>query len=291
MMVALRERREASPKGHIAIYAVNDRRRNAICRAARAAGHSCEDAGTVDDLRRALEQHRFDVGVWVVRDEAEAETLGRALDGLKLPIHTLVIGAPAALPHIRRRRGGSLRFVPAHLTAAEIARVATTSITRGTWIEEGEDTNHQREAVELESIIDSAASSVYADARRKSQRFSSSVSAETGQVFGSRSALRKIFSSLLGVVVELAPAGASINTQAVEGDDEWQISVAATVNGASRRPISTKAGDLSDEEDALQAVSQEIRDQGGILWVDLAGPEALSVSFTLPLPAEAMANA
>ena len=72
---------------------------------------------------------------------------------------------------------------------------------------------------------------------------------------------------------------------------EWQISISAQHDGATRPSLAATSADLIEEHDALQAASQDIRDQGGILWVELAGPAALSVCFTLPLPAEALQHA
>ncbi|MCI0890724.1 MAG: hypothetical protein J4O04_07940 [Chloroflexi bacterium] len=291
-MVTLGNGQDASPKGHIAIYASNDRRGSAIARAVEAAGHSSQKANTPADVRRLLDHQRFDVGTWVVRDDVEASDLGEALEGTKLPMHTVVVGSASTLPQIKRRRGGSLRLVSSNLTAAEIAKVAGASIGQGTWEEPvtDDDANH-REPVVLESIIESAASAVYKRAKRKQQRFSTVVSSASGQILGRRTQLSRIFTALLRIVVDIAPVGASIATTANENASEWQITVAASHGDAARRPIATTASELQDEEEALQAVSQEIRDQGGILWVDLAGPEALSLCFTLPLPAEALQHA
>ena len=291
-MVTLGSGQDASPKGHIAIYASNDRRGNAIARAVEAAGHSCQKANTPADVRRLLDHQRFDVGTWVVRDDVQASDLGSALEGTKLPIHTVVVGSATALLHIKRRRGGSLRLVSSNFNAAEIAKVAGDSIGQGTWEEPviADDANG-REPVVLESIIESAASAVYKRAQRKQQRFSTVVSSSSGNILGRRTQLSKIFTALLRIIVDLAPVGATIATTANESASEWQITVAASQGDAARRPIATTAGELKEEEEALQAVSQEIRDQGGILWVDLAGPEALSLCFTLPLPAEALQHA
>ena len=286
-MVTLGSGQDASPKGHIAIYASNDRRGSAIARAAEGCGHSSQKANTSAGVRRVLDHQRFDVGVWVVRDEAEAVDLGAALEGTKLPIHTVVVGSATALPHIKRRRGGSLRLVPSNLTAAEIATVAGACIGRGTWEEQGDaDDGNHREPILLESIIEAAASANYTRAKRKQQRFSTVVSSASGHVFGTRRQLRRIFTKLIRVVIDLAPVGATIATIAHENATEWEICVTASSGDAPRRPIATTAGELSDEEEAIREISQDIRNQGGILWIDLAGSEAMSVCFTLAIPEE-----
>ncbi len=286
-MVTLSSGQDASPKGHIAIYASNDRRGSAIARAAEAAGHSCQKADTPKAVRRLLDHQRFDLGLWVLRDDAEAADLGAALAGTKLPIHTVVVGSATALPHIGRRRGGSLRLISSNLTSAEITKVAGVSIGQGTWEEPDvdDDSNH-REPIVLESIIETAASANYARARRKEQRFSTVVSSASGHVFGTRRQLRRIFTKLIRVVVDLAPVGATIATIAHEDATEWQIYVTASNGDADHRPIEITAGELSDEEEAIREVSREVRDQGGILWIDLAGSEAMSVCFTLAIPEE-----
>ncbi len=292
-MVTATRVQTTSPIGHIATYAAGDRRRQAIGRALDAAGHSYREAGTPQELRRNLDYQRFDVGVWVVREDSEAEAIGDVLAEVKLPLHSIVVGAASALPHMKRRRGGTLRLVPSTAPAGDIARLAGASISQGGWDEPAaqEEPASDRELVELEDIIEHAATAVYAQAKRKRQSFRTFVSAEEGHVLGSRSKLRKIFTSLLKVVVDLAPVGTSIATNAIEQAGEWQISIGAANGSAVRRPLATTASDLTDEREALKAVSEEIRDQGGIMWVELAGPAALSICFTLPIPVEALQHA
>lgn len=292
-MVTLTRREDAWTSGHIVVYAKNERRRRAIVRALEAGSHSCRMAGTPAQLRRLLDHQRFDAGILVVRDRNEAEELAPPLDHVRLPTHTIVIGSARALPHLRRRRGDTLRITPSNLTAGEIAKLAEASLSQGTWDEISTEGNggSPREALELEEIIESAATAVYAQAKRKRQRFTTVVSASEGHVLGNRSVLRRVFSRLLAAVVELAPVGAAITTSANDESGEWQISIGAHNGGATRSSLATTAAELDQEHDVLQAVSQDIRDQGGILWVELAGPTALSVCFTLPLPAEALQHA
>jgi hypothetical protein len=243
-------------------------------------------------LRRLLEHQRFDAGALVVRDQDEADDLGPAFDRVRLPTHTIVIGSASALPHLKRRRGDTLRFGSSHLTAGEISKLAGASIRQGTWDEfagEADDSPHH-ETLELEEIIENAATAVYKQAKRKQQRFTTVVSASDGHVLGSRAALRGIFRRLLGTVVDLGPIGAAITIKASDEHGEWQISVGAR-NGTARPTLAATSAELIEEHDTLKAISQDIRDQGGILWVELAGPAAISLCLTLPLPAEAGAPA
>ena len=292
-MVTLTRQPDALALAHVVVYAKNERRRQAIVRALEADGHSCRTAGTPAQLRRLLDHQRFDAGALIVRDQEESDELGPALERIRLPTHTIVIGAASALPHLRRRRGDTLRFGSGHLTAGEITKLTSASIRQGTWDEvpvECEENSHS-ETLELETIIESAATAVYAQAKRKQQRFTTVVAASDGRVVGSRSALRGIFRRLLGTVVELAPIGAAIAINATDENGEWQISIGAHNGGAPRPSLARTSAELEGEHDALKAISQDIRDQGGILWVELAGPAALSLCFTLPLPAEALQHA
>ena len=292
-MVARTRMDEPGTQGHIAVYAKDARRRQALARTLSAAGHSHHEAATPDELHRLLDHQQFDVAALIVRDSEEAEALAAALDGVQLPLHTILIGSASALPlTLKRRRGSTFRFVPGQLTAREITHLVDSSISAGMWDEAVTDNGNgsHLEQVELEEIIERAAAAVYSEAKRKRQRFNTVVSGAHGYVLGNPAKLRHIFSALLRLLVSLAPTGVTVSIDA-HANDKWVIDVKASDGKARRRPVADIAAELREERAALTAVAREIREQGGMLWVELAGPAALALCLTLPLPAEALESA
>lgn len=293
-MVAKARMDEPQTQGHIAIYAKDTRRRQALARTLSAAGHSRHEAATPDELHRLLDHQRFDVAALIVRDSEEAEALAAALDGVQLPLHTILIGSDSALPlTLNRRRGSTFRFVPGQLTAHEITHLVDSSISAGMWDEAATDNGHgsHLEQVELEEIIERAAAVVYSEAKRKRQRFNIVVSGSHEYVLGNPTKLRHMFSALLRLLVSLAPVGVAVSIDAHVANDKWVIDARASDGKASRRPVADIAAELREERAALTAVAREIREQGGMLWVELAGPAALALCLTLPLPTGALESA
>ncbi len=285
---------ETQTQGHIAVYAKDARSRQALAKTLSAAGHSHHDAATPDELHRLLDHQQFDVAALIVRDSGEAEALAAALDCVQLPLHTILVGSDSALPlTLKRRRGSTFRFVPGQLTAQEITHLVDSSISAGMWDEAATDNGHGShvEQVELEDIIERAAATVYNEAKRKRQRFNTVVSGAHGYVLGNPAKLRHMFSALLRLLVSLAPTGVAVSIDAHAANDTWVIDVKASDGKASRRPVADIAAELREKRAALTAVAREIREQGGMLWVELAGPAGLALCLTLPLPAEALESA
>ena len=285
---------EAQTQGHIAVYAKDARRRQALARTLSAAGHSRHEAATPAELHRLLDHQQFDVAALIVRDSEEAEALAAALDGVELPLHTILVGSDSALPlTLKRRRGSTFRFVPGQLTAREITHLVDSSISAGTWDEAATDNGHgsHLEQVELEDIIERAAATVYSEAKRKRQSFNTVVSGAHGYVLGNTDKLRHMFSTLLRLIVSLAPTGVAISINAHAANDKWVIDIKASDGKASLRPVADIAADLRQERTALAAIAREIREQGGMLWVELTGPAGLALCLTLPIPAEALESA
>lgn len=293
-MVATTRMVEPETQGHIAVHVKDARRRQALARTLSGAGHSHHEAATPDELHRLLDHQQFDVAVLIVRDSEEAEALSSALDGVQLPLHTILVGSASALPlTLKRRRGSTFRYVPGQLTAREITHLVDSSISAGTWDEAATDNGcgSHLEQVDLEEIIERAAAAVYGEAKRKRQSFNTVVSGAHGYVLGNTTKLRHMFSALLRLIVLLAPTGVAISINAHAANDKWVIDIKASDGKASRRPVADIAAELREERGALTAVAREIRQQGGMLWVELAGPAALALCLTLPLPAEALESA
>lgn len=279
--------RPAATQGHVGVYAGDARRRHALARSLDAAGHSHREASTPAELHRLLDAQRFDVATLIVRNPQEAAEIAAALDSVRLPMHTILLGSADALPlSTKRRRGGTVRYVPGHPPAGDVARLVDTSISAGAWDESHDGDTSNVEHIELEEIIESAAATVYRDAKRKRQRFQITVLGPDGHVIGRRVKLRRMFGRLLGLVISLAPAGASITIKARAASDEWLIAIGATPPQGVRRRAADSAEELGEDTAALKAASQDVRDQGGVLWVELAGPAAPALHLTLPLPAE-----
>ncbi|MCH8920963.1 MAG: hypothetical protein IIA23_09740 [Chloroflexi bacterium] len=212
---------------------------------------------------------------------------------MQLPLHTILVGSASALPlTLKRRRGSTFRYVPGQLTAREITHLVDSSISAGMWDEAATDNGNgsHLEQVDLEEIIERAAAAVYGEAKRKRQSFNTVVSGAHGYVLGNTDKLRHMFSALLRLLVSLAPVGAVVSIDA-HGNDKWVIDIKTSDNKASRRPVADIAAELQEERAALTAVAREVREQGGLLWVELAGPAAPALCLTLPLPAEALESA
>ena len=285
---------EAVTQGSVAVYAKDSRRRLALARSLASAGHSQRSAATPQELHRLLMHQQFDLVAMIVQSGEEGAAIDAALYDVRLPLHTILLGSANGLPlTTKRRRGGTFRFVPGRLTAAEITRLVDASISAGTWDESlGENGGgSEAEQVDLEEVIERAASAVYGKAKRKRQRFSVSVSGSHRHVLGGGAKLRQIFIALLRLIASVAPVDAIVSVNARAERGEWEIDVSATTSGANRRPVEDMAAELTEECDELKAVSQEVREQGGMLWVELAGPAAPALCLTLPLPAEALEGA
>lgn len=285
---------EAVTQGSVAVYAKDSRRRLALARSLSEAGHSQHSAATPQELHRLLAHQQFDLVAMIVQSHEEVAAIDAALHDVRLPLHTILLGSANGLMlTMKRRRGGTLRFVPGRLTAAEITRLVDASISAGTWDESAGENGGGSEAeqVDLEEVIERAAAAVYGKAKRKRQRFSVAVSGSHRYVLGGGAKLRHMFTALLRLIASAAPVDATVSVNASAERGEWKIGVSATTSGPGRRPVEDVAAMLTEERDELKAVSQEVRDQGGMLWVELAGPAAPALCLTLPLPAEALEGA
>lgn len=288
-MSTANQRSEVTTQGHVATYGRDGRWRRAMAKSLDEVGHSYKLAAAPRDLARLLESQAFDVLLLRVRDEEEARAITSTLEGIRLPPHTILVGSVAALPPtLRLQRRGTLRYVPGPLPACEVSRLVDTCISAGVWEETGAENGEHAgiEPVDLEDLIERAASTTYAAARRKRQRFRTVVSGTATHALGSPAKLRRIFSALLRVVVALAPYGATVSVEAESVREEWRVAIRGAGRKTVRRVRADVAEELREETKTLAAVSRDIRDQGGMLWAELLGPAAFSLCLTLPAAAE-----
>ncbi len=288
-MVTSRLSSEPPAHGHVAIYARDARWRRAVAKALAQAGHSRHEAASPDEMHRLLLSQRFDVLALYVRNEQDAREIAQALEGVRLPHHGILVGNPSALPLVvGSRSSGTFRYVPGRLTGRELSRLVDASISAGTWDDGTAEHNAstQIEEVDLEEIIESAASAVYPQARRRRQRFSMVVEGPVESALGNPSKLRQVFVTLLQLVVTLAPRGAHVSVEARATKDDWTIRFGAS--GGQRGADGTALADaLREETRTLTGASRAVHLQGGLLWAELMGPAALALCLTLPLPPEA----
>ncbi len=286
-MVATRDASKSLTQGHVAVYARDTRWRRAMAKRLSQAGHSHGEAANLEEIQQLLRRQRFDVLALKVRDEDDARGVAQALEGVALPPHGILVGSGSALPLILQgRRRATFRYVPGTASADELIRLVDASISAGTWeetrTENGKSTHI--EEVDLEEAIESAASAVYTQAKRKGQRLHTLVEGPGASALADPTKLRRAFVVLLRMVVNLAPRGALISIEARAGRDEWAIRLHASAN---RRPAvdpAQLAEALREQTQALTAASGDIRQQGGLLWVELQGPGGLGLCLTLPLP-------
>jgi len=233
-----------------------------------------------------LLSQRFDVLVLKVRHQGEAEEIGEVLADVALPHHAILLGSASAVAlTLRSRQGGTFRYVPGPLRADEVSRLIEGSISSGRWEEPSDNGGAQWEEVDLEDVIESAAATVFPQAYRRRQRFNTVVAGPATNVLGSELRLRHTLVALLRLVVSLAPRGAAISVEAEAGTDDWTIGIRAA-NGKARRTKEQIAEELREETKTLAAVARDVREQGGMLWVELMGEQALALCLTLPLPSE-----
>lgn len=283
---------QPSPQGHIAIYARDARWRRAVAKELAQSGHSFSAAASPEELHRLLLMQRFDVLALSVRSEEDAREIAQALDGVRLPHHGILVGNASALPLlVGPRRGGTFRYVPGPLTGRELSRLVDASISAGTWDDGAAEHNTcaQIEEVDLEEVIESAASTVYAQAKRRRQRFSTVVEGPVERALGDPAKIRRVFVALLRLVVTLAPRGAHVSVEARAGKDDWTIRFRASGGQRGADGIAL-ADSLHEETRTLTAVSRDVQSQGGLLWAELMGPAALALCLTLPLPLEAQVS-
>ena len=246
------------------------------------------EAGTPDELRRLLEREGFDVLALRTRTEADARELSDVLDELPLPMHTILLGNASALPLTPRRKrlGATFRFAPGSLDARGLAQLIDHSIRSGSWdesiYENGETVVDTR--VDLQDTIDSAAAVVYKSARRKGLRFNTTIAGETADAYGRPRNLHDAFVSLFGLTVDLAPRGALVSVDAQTGADEWLVRIAVKNGKDSTRSPGEIVETLRHETDTLTSVSETLREQGGMLWVELHGTAGAAFSVALRMP-------
>lgn len=275
--------------GHIAVYARDGRWRRAMASSLEEAGHSHQEASSPPEIHRLLLSQRFDVLALKVRDEQDAREVAEVLGGVALPPNGIVVGrGSASILTLRPEYGGTLRYVPGSLAAREVSHLIDVSMNAGTleeerFAEDGSDT--QIEDVEIEEAIESAASAVYAQAKRKRQRFRTVVEGETAHVLADPAKFHRAVAALLRLSVTMAPWGANVSVEATAGREEWAIRIRAAAGHGRTGALAQLAGSLREETRVLVAVSRDIQRQGGLLWVELLGPGALALCLTLPLPA------
>lgn len=274
--------------GHVAVYARDGRWRRTMATSLAKAGHSHQEAASPEEIHRLLLSQRFDVLALKVRDEQDARDVAQALDGVALPPHGILVGRGSAqLLTLRPENDGVLRYVPGRLAADAVSHLVEVSMNAGTWQEERTTENGsdaQIEEVEVEEVIETAASAVYAQAKRKRQRFRTVVEGPVVHVLADPAKLRRAVVALLRLSVALAPRGALVSVEARAGRDEWAIRIRAAAGRRRVRAPAQVADSLREETRMLAAVSRDIQQQGGLLWVELLGPEALALCLTLPLP-------
>ena len=273
-------------QGLVALYAKDGRWRRAVAASLEGSGHSHDEASSAAELHRLLASRRFDLLALKVRDVNEARELAAVLEGIRMPLHTILVGSIGALPVLPRRRTGTFRFVPGRLEAQELARLVDVSITAGAWDDAADESTsaYELEEVDLEEAIERAAEVVYRDASRKRQRFHSAVVGPDTRALADKVRLRHTLISLLRLTVSLAPYRSLISVEAQASKNDWLIRITAGKSGWSLAKTGQVTEALRQETKTLDAISRAVAGQGGMLWVELVGSAGVAFSMTLPLP-------
>lgn len=276
-------------QGHVALYAHDARWRRSMIRSLKEAGHSYAEAASPAEIRKLLLSQSFDVLTLKIRNEADARDIAQALDGVTVPLHGILVGNPSAVPlTLQARRRGTFRYVPGPLPAKELSRLIDVSISAGAWeentAENGNDAHIQE--VDLEEIIENAAAMVYSRAKRKRQRFATVVEGPSHRALADPVRLRRTLTTLLRLIIGIAPHGALVSVEARASRDEWTVQLRASRGKKGVDSAELLAETLQEETKTLTAVSRDVRLQGGMFWVELLGPSALALCLTLALPAD-----
>jgi len=271
-------------QGHVILYARDGRWRRSMAESLEQAGHSHRDAATAAEMRELLQRQTFDVLTLKVRDEHDAQELTQALEGVRMPVHGILVGTENALALLQAwGQAGDFRYVPGSLRANELSRLVEASISAGAGdesvVENGGDA--RVEEVDLEEAIERAAAVVYAQARRRRQRFNIVVEGPSTVALANGPRLQRILVSLLTFIVESALRSALISVEARAERDEWTVRIRAS--GVRLDGAAHNVDALRQHADALASASRDIRLQHGMLWVELSRAAALGVCLTLPL--------
>ncbi len=286
MMAIVREKREAATQGHVALYSRDAGWRRAVAESLREAGHSLGKAARPEEVQHLLSGQRFDVLALQVHDEAEGGAIAEALQGIKLPLHTILVGNAHALPlRLERHAGRTFRYVPGEVPAAELSRLVDVSIISGAWDEPvGDNSATAHREVDLHDVIDRSASAVLARARRKKQTFRSEVIGPVSAAYADRAPLIKALTALLKIIVTASPERAAIAVEAEARSDEWLVRITAARERDATGSNAAAVEVLRDETKALKAASNALRQQGGMLWVELQSSGLPAFALTVPMP-------
>jgi len=284
------EKHEAETQGHVALYSRDARWRAAVTESLREAGHSFGQAAQPEEVQRLLEAQRYDVLALQVHDEAEGAAIASALQGTRLPLHTILIGNANALPlRLERRVGGTFRYVPGDLAPAELSRLVDVSIISGAWDDPVSETGASPalSEIDLHDVIDRAASAVLGRAHRKKQTFRSDLIGNGSAAYGDRKQLVGALTSLLKIMIAASPQYAAIGAEAEARDDEWLVRITSSRDEGGAAANEHAIEVMRDETETLHAVSTAMRAQGGMLWVELQTTGLPAFALTIPLPATA----
>jgi hypothetical protein len=291
-MVKSKPEPKGATQGHVALYARNAKWRKETARSLDEAGHSHQEVGSPQEIARMLRSQRFDVLALRVSGQDDAADIARALEGLSLPPHSIVVGdVDNVPPALSSEQPGTLRVVPGELPARDLGRLVDISISSGGPDETSEEDDPDLiEEVDIEEEIERAAAGVYALAHRKKQRFSTVVEGSATHALANPAGLRRALAALLRLAVEIAPRGARVAVDA-RSDEGWQVCIRAGGTRGKRSDRASVAAAIGAESKVLAQASEDIHSQGGFLWVELVRPGALALCFTLPVPEESSQEA
>jgi hypothetical protein len=276
----------AQTQGHVVFYGRDARWRRAVAKSLTAAGHSYFATAEPLELRRLLLSQRFDLLALKVRDECDAQAIADALKDVPLPLHKVLAGSASAIPLIQQyHQGGMLRYTPGQLPRDELRRLVEASLSSGAWQESPAENGASSdiEEIDLEEAIDRAAEQVYAQTRRKRQRFNTVVEGPSTEALADPTKLQRALVSLLDLVVRVSPRGALVSVEARASKDDWAIRISASAETARAGGLARLTEALEAATQVLRAAYRDISAQGGLVWVEVSDRAALGVCLALPV--------
>ena len=271
--------------GSVAVYSRDASWRRAVGRRLAADGHSHDEMESPHEIAGLLLDRAPDVLALSVRDEADSQKIHEALGGARLPPHTIVFGNASALAlTLHRRRGGTFRYVPGKLSPVEVARLIDLTLSAGGWDEAPLENGSTPviEEIDLKDLLDEAAATVYAPAKRKSLRFTTVFEGTDTWALTDPVRLARAFETLMRLAVSLAPRHGSVSVEAEAGAEDWILRFRVADGHRSGSEPAQLAVALREQSRTLTALSNALKQLGGMLWVELGGPHALAFSISLP---------
>jgi NtrC-family two-component system sensor histidine kinase KinB len=145
----------------------------------------------------------------------------------------------------------------------------------------------------LEDLVEGAATTVYSEACRKSQRLVINIDAEAAMVTADPSKLKRVLADLLFNAVWHTPVAGKVTVEARREESEYVIAVSDGGEGVPpgeaphlfERPATVEAGAPSERTGLdLSVVKELVKQHGGRVWAESRPGRGTTIFVSLPQP-------